>query len=44
MKNWYDTIKEHYILGRWSKEQVLAVVGKALTEAEAEEIINAKQG
>lgn len=43
MKNWYDTIKEHYILGRWSKEQVLAVVSKALTEAEAEKILSEKK-
>ena len=43
MKNWFDTIKEHYILGRWNKEQVLAVVGKALTEAEAGEILSEKK-
>ena len=43
MKNWFDTIKEHYLLGRWNREQVLAVVGKALTAEEAEEILSFKK-
>ena len=43
MKNWFDTIKEHYLLGRWNKEQVLAVVGKALTESEVAEILASKK-
>lgn len=42
MKKWFDTIKEHYLSGRWNKEQVLAVVGKALTQEEAEEILALK--
>lgn len=41
---WYDKIRNYYISGLWSREQVEAVVGKALTETEAEEIISAKQG
>ena len=43
MKNWFDTIKEHYLLGRWNREQVLAVVGKALTESEVAEILASKK-
>ena len=41
---WYDKIRNYYTSGLWSREQVLAVVGKALTKEEAEEIISAKQG
>ena len=41
---WYDKIRNYYISGLWSREQVEAVVGKALTTEEAEEIISAKQG
>lgn len=42
MKKWFDVIKEHYLAGRWTREQVLAVVGKALTAEEAEEILSLK--
>ena len=41
---WYEKIRNYYISGLWSREQVLAVVGKALTAEEAEEIISARQG
>ena len=40
---WYEKIRNYYISGLWSREQVLAVVGKALTETEAEEIIASKK-
>ena len=40
---WYDKIRSYYISGLWSKEQVLAVVGKALTAEEAEEILSLKK-
>ena len=41
---WFDKIRSYYLSGLWSREQVEAVVGKALTAEEAEEIISAKQG
>ena len=41
---WYEKIRNYYISGLWSREQVEAVVGKALTKEEAEEIISARQG
>ena len=40
---WYDKIRSYYISGLWSKEQVLAVVGKALTETEVAEILASKK-
>ncbi len=42
MKNWLDTIRTYYISGLWSKEQVLSVVGKALTQEEAEAILSSR--
>ena len=40
---WYDKIRNYYTSGLWSREQVEAVVGKALTAEEAEEIIASKK-
>ena len=40
---WFEKIRNYYISGLWSKEQVEAVVGKALTAEEAEEILSLKQ-
>ena len=40
---WYTTIRNYYISGLWNREQVLAVVGKALTAEEAEEILSLKK-
>ena len=40
---WFDKIRNYYISGLWSREQVLAVVGKALTETEVAEILASKK-
>ena len=40
---WYDKIRSYYISGLWSKEQVIAVTGKALTETEVAEILASKK-
>ena len=40
---WYDKIRNYYISGLWSREQVEAVVGKALTETEVAEILASKK-
>ena len=40
---WYDRIRSYYISGLWSREQVIAVTGKALTETEVAEILASKK-
>ena len=40
---WYDKIRNYYISGLWSREQVIAVTGKALTETEVAEILASKK-
>ena len=36
---WYDKIRSYYLSGLWSRKQVEAVVGKALTAEEYELIV-----
>ena len=40
---WYTTILNYYLANLWSKEQVIAVTGKALTAEEVEEILATKK-
>ena len=40
---WYEKIKGYYLSSLWSREQVIAVVGKALTETEVAEILASKK-
>lgn len=38
--SWFDRVKFYYDNNLWSKQQVYSVVGKVISEAEYEEIVN----
>lgn len=40
---WYTTIRKYYLASLWTREQVIAVTGKALTAEEVEEILASKK-
>ena len=40
---WFDKIRSYYTSGLWSREQVIAVTDKALTESEVAEILASKK-
>ena len=39
----FNTVKAYYDAKRWTRDMVLNAVGKWITEAEAEEILNAEE-
>ena len=39
----FNTVKAYYDAKRWTRAMVLNAVGKWITEAEAEEILNAEE-
>lgn len=44
MSSKYDVVKGYYDRGLWSAQRVLAAVGKWITQAEADEILDAQEG